>query len=138
MSTRDSSTVDSVAARRWKPPPFRHPTGPSVWFSGPMSQPMSTTAAPDEIAYLDAAAAATAGHEYKQRFLAALEVRAGHTVVDVGCGPGTDLARLADAVGTAGSVIGVDHDPRMVAEARRRLADRPNVELRVGDIHGLT
>jgi ubiquinone/menaquinone biosynthesis C-methylase UbiE len=58
-------------------------------------------------------------------------------VLDVGCGPGTDLGRLADAVGVEGSVIGVDRQPRMLTEARRRLADRSNVELLLGDVHQL-
>ncbi|MEH1126776.1 methyltransferase domain-containing protein [Micromonospora sp. CPCC 206061] len=89
--------------------------------------------APDPIAYLDAAAATTAGQAYKRRFVDALDVLPGHTVVDIGCGPGTDLAALADATGTDGSVIGVDRDPRMLDEARRRLADRPNVVVCPGD-----
>jgi ubiquinone/menaquinone biosynthesis C-methylase UbiE len=62
------------------------------------------------------------GLDYKERFVAALEVRSGQAVVDVGCGPGTDLGRLADAVGGDGWVVGVD---------------RPNVELRHGDAHEL-
>ncbi|MCW6006207.1 methyltransferase domain-containing protein [Micromonospora sp. CPCC 205371] len=85
------------------------------------------------IAYLDAAAHTDAGVAYKRRFLDTLDVLPGQTVVDVGCGPGTDLARLADATGGEGSVIGVDRDPLMLDEARRRLADRPNIELRSGD-----
>jgi ubiquinone/menaquinone biosynthesis C-methylase UbiE len=58
-------------------------------------------------------------------------------VLDLGCGPGTDLDRLADAVGGAGSVVGVDRQPRMLAEALRRLAHRPNVTLLLGDLHDL-
>lgn len=91
----------------------------------------------DQITYLDTAANTAAGRDYKQRLLAALEVRPGQTVVDIGCGPGTDLARLADIVGTEGLVIGVDHEPPMLEEARRRLTDRPTVTLRLGDIHDL-
>jgi SAM-dependent methyltransferase len=34
-------------------------------------------------------------------------------------------------------VIGVDVDPVMIEEARRRHADRPQIELRLGDAHGL-
>lgn len=98
---------------------------------------MAVATAPDQISYLDAAANTTAGSDYKQRFLASLDVRPGQTVLDIGCGPGTDLARLADAVGEGGSVIGVDREPRMLEEARRRLADVPNVELLLGDVHGL-
>ena len=102
-----------------------------------MGQLTGAVTAPDEIAYMDAAAGTAVGSDYKQRFVAALDVRPGQAVVDIGCGPGTDLARLADAVGVRGSVVGVDREPRMLDEARRRLAARPNVELRSGDIHDL-
>lgn len=95
------------------------------------------TASPDQIAYMDAAAGTPAGLDYKRRFVASLELRPGQTVADIGCGPGTDLGRLADAVGDRGSVIGVDREPRMLEEARRRLAARPNVRLLPGDVHDL-
>ncbi|GAA1621821.1 methyltransferase domain-containing protein [Catellatospora bangladeshensis] len=102
-----------------------------------MTQHAEAMAAPDPITYLDAAAGTAVGQDYKQRFLGALDLSPGHAVVDIGCGPGTDLGRLADAVGETGSVIGIDREPRMLAEAGRRLADRPNVELRRGDVHDL-
>ncbi|GLL02179.1 methyltransferase domain-containing protein [Dactylosporangium matsuzakiense] len=99
-----------------------------------MPQP---TTVPDPIAYMDTAARTAAGQDYKQRLTVALDLRPGQTVADVGCGPGTDLARLADAVTVAGSVVGIDREPKMLAEAGRRLADRPNVDLRLGDAHAL-
>ncbi|HEX6872883.1 MAG TPA: methyltransferase domain-containing protein [Micromonosporaceae bacterium] len=95
------------------------------------------TAAPRAIDYLDQAARSRAGQHYKQRFLAALEVRAGQVVADIGCGPGTDLARLAEAVTGTGHVIGIDHDPEMVAQAKVRLAELTQVEVRTGDAHAL-
>ena len=91
----------------------------------------------DQIAYLDTAAATSAGANYKRRFLGLLEVRAGQTVVDIGCGPGTDLAAQADVVGPDGLVVGVDRDAAMLAEARRRLADRAEIVFRDGDAHDL-
>jgi ubiquinone/menaquinone biosynthesis C-methylase UbiE len=93
--------------------------------------------APDQITYLDAAAHTAVGVDYKQRFVASLDVRSGQTVTDIGCGPGTDLGRLADAVGEDGSVIGVDQETRMLEEARHRLVDRPTVTLLRGDVHRL-
>lgn len=102
-----------------------------------MSQLAAAVAAPDQIAHMDAAARTAGGSDYKQRLMASLDVRQGQTVVDIGCGPGTDLARLADAVGEGGSVIGVDREPRMLDEAHRRLAHRPNVELMLDQILGL-
>ena len=102
-----------------------------------MAQLTAAVPAPDQVAYMDAAAGTTVGKEYKKRLLSSLDVRPGQTVADIGCGPGTDLARLADEVGGDGSVIGVDREPRMLNEARRRMADRANVEVREGDIHTL-
>jgi ubiquinone/menaquinone biosynthesis C-methylase UbiE len=58
-------------------------------------------------------------------------------VLDVGCGPGTDLPALAQAVSASGSVIGVDLRSRLVEEASRRVAGTPWVEVRVGDAHRL-
>jgi SAM-dependent methyltransferase len=77
--------------------------------------------------------AATLGAEYKRHFTGLLDIRPGHTVIDVGCGPGTDLAAMA---GTA-TVIGVDRDAGMLAEARRRSADHPRVRICAGDAHAL-
>jgi ubiquinone/menaquinone biosynthesis C-methylase UbiE len=102
-----------------------------------MTQHAEMTVAPDQITYMDAAAGTAVGLDYKQRFLGALDLSPGHAVVDIGCGPGTDLGQLADAVGETGAVIGVDREPRMLAEAGRRFAERPNVELRAGDVHNL-
>ncbi|GIF23287.1 ubiquinone/menaquinone biosynthesis C-methylase UbiE [Actinoplanes tereljensis] len=95
------------------------------------------TGVSDQIEYMDIAATTAVGRYYKQRFLSALDLMPGHTVIDVGCGPGTDLGRLADVVGPSGSVIGVDHDRRMLAEAGRRYANRPHIELRLGDMRRL-
>src|SRR5689334_221508 len=90
---------------------------------------------PDHVHYLDAAAATDQGRDYKARLLEALDLRAGQTVVDVGCGPGTDLAAMADAVGERGSVIGVDNDPVMVQRALDRGCGHAAIEVRLGDAH---
>ncbi|MYT28558.1 MULTISPECIES: methyltransferase domain-containing protein [unclassified Streptomyces] len=100
------------------------------------SSPFETTR-PDQIAYLDRLAASDVGRSYKQRMLDALDVRAGQTVLDLGCGPGTDLATLAGAATTTGSVIGIDRDPAMVDAARARTADHPVVDVRLSDLHDL-
>ena len=49
-------------------------------------------------------------------------VGAGARVLDVGCGLGHELMRLAPQVGRGGRIVGVDASPSMVAEARRRAA----------------
>ncbi|GAB2578150.1 hypothetical protein Aab01nite_10210 [Paractinoplanes abujensis] len=83
---------------------------------------------------MDDAAATDVGRLYKGRLLRLLDVRAGHTVVDLGCGPGTDLGALGEAAGSAGAVIGVDRDPAMLAEAGRR---HPGGRLRRADLAAL-
>lgn len=83
------------------------------------------------------AAAGHTGRAYKQRLLEALDIETGLTVLDVGCGPGTDLPALAERVGETGTVIGVDRDPAMLEQARARTAELRRVEVREGDAHTL-
>lgn len=47
----------------------------------------------------------------------------GDVICDIGCGPGTELVRLARIVGTDGTAIGVDPSQVMLDEARRRADD---------------
>ena len=51
----------------------------------------------------------------------------GHTVLDVGAGPGFFAGGLAGIVGTGGTVHGVDINARFVADANTRFADDPRV-----------
>jgi ubiquinone/menaquinone biosynthesis C-methylase UbiE len=102
-----------------------------------MTSPAFETATPDRIAYLDRAAATDLGRFYKGRVLDELDIRPGRTALDLGCGPGTDLAPLAHAVTATGTVIGVDHDRATVDTARERTADQSTVTVRLGDIHDL-
>jgi len=94
-----------------------------------------TSSAP--IPYLDLFAATRPARTYKHEVLSALCIGSGDRVLDVGCGPATDLAALAEEVGPAGRVIGIDQDPAMVATARARIAVYPNVEVRHADAHHL-
>jgi ArsR family transcriptional regulator len=55
-------------------------------------------------------------------------------VGDLGCGTGQLAAALAPFVA---SVIAVDRSAEMLQAARRRLRDRPNVEIRRGDLEAL-
>lgn len=59
----------------------------------------------------------------------------GCTVVDIGCGAGTDLLLAADAVGPHGRAIGVDLTESMISKAEAAAAEAglSNVELRRGD-----
>ncbi|WP_412537817.1 methyltransferase domain-containing protein [Longispora sp. K20-0274] len=86
------------------------------------------------VGYLDHVAASGPGREYKGRVAAALGLVPGMAVLDVGCGPGADLAGLVAEVGPTGAVLAVDADPAMVAVARRRF---PGADVRLGDAHAL-
>lgn len=61
-------------------------------------------------------------------------LHSGMIVADLGCGPGELLVRLAHS---ARSVVGVDSSARMLELAGARLADRPNVSLRLGELEHL-
>jgi ubiquinone/menaquinone biosynthesis C-methylase UbiE len=87
----------------------------------------------DRTTYSALVAASPQGREYKLEAHAALDAHPGHTALDVGCGPGTDLQALADAVTKTGSVIGVDLRPEMVEVARQRMVDVPWVKVVEGD-----
>jgi arsenite methyltransferase len=64
---------------------------------------------------------------------------AGERVLDLGCGAGTDSLIAAQMVGPAGSVIGIDMTPEMLAKARRAAAEMrvANVEFVEGEIERL-
>ncbi|HEX4700461.1 MAG TPA: methyltransferase domain-containing protein [Actinomycetes bacterium] len=95
------------------------------------------TGRPDPVAYLGEVARSAQGRDYKAAVVESLELAPGLVVLDVGCGPGTDLAAMAGLVAPDGVVIGVDNDERMVNEAAQRTADLPGVEVRRGDAHAL-
>jgi ubiquinone/menaquinone biosynthesis C-methylase UbiE len=94
-------------------------------------------AVPDRIGYQDRIAATEFAQAYKQLAVEALAVRPGQTALDLGCGPGTDLAALAEAVTPSGAVFGIDSSAEMLERARARSAELPQVALQRGDIHAL-
>jgi SAM-dependent methyltransferase len=73
----------------------------------------------------------------KARSLELLGLRPGNSCLDVGCGTGPDLRRLASIVGASGRVVGVDRSDVLAADARRRASSTPLVELVVADAHRL-
>lgn len=82
-------------------------------------------------------AATAAGSAYKALVLRQLDLHPGHVVLDVGCGPGTDLATMHAAVGDEGMVVGIDMDHRMLRTARDRTADLPGTAVTAADAHSL-
>src|SRR4051812_8590217 len=57
--------------------------------------------------------------------LAALDPRAGQTIVDCTVGAGGHTRLLAERVAPTGTVIGIDQDPTMLEVARTRLGGLP-------------
>jgi cytochrome P450 family 135 len=67
----------------------------------------------------------------RRKAVAALDLKAGDTVLEIGAGTGRNIPYLVDAVGPTGTVIAVDASEGMLAEARK-LAERhgwSNVQL---------
>lgn len=92
--------------------------------------------------YVDAdylAVAAQLLADLKARGHELLALEEGHRILDLGCGPGTDTIPFASVVGPGGEVIGLDHDPEMVAEADRRAVEQGLTATRheVGDATSL-
>jgi ubiquinone/menaquinone biosynthesis C-methylase UbiE len=56
--------------------------------------------------------------------------RAGETVVDLGCGRGTDVLSAAAAVGPSGAAVGVDASDRMLEVARERAREAAHLQAR--------
>lgn len=59
--------------------------------------------------------------EIRRKAVSQLHLEPGDTVLDIGCGPGTNFGLLRDAVGATGRVIGVDLSPGMVERATERI-----------------
>ena len=85
----------------------------------------------------------TDGHpliqEIKHRMLDLCPPRAGGRVLDVGCGLGHEVRRLAERVGPQGRVVGIARSEPMIAEAQRRTAPQTmTIVYQVRDAHQLT
>jgi ubiquinone/menaquinone biosynthesis C-methylase UbiE len=75
---------------------------------------------PDGLAeYLDRVRTVPAVHAAKRESFALLEAAPGQRVLDLGCGAGDDVRELADIVGAAGRVVGIDNSEVLIDRARR-------------------
>lgn len=102
----------------------------------PGEQPPSPFEARRPSDYLLRAAASAAGQVYKSLAIEQLAIDADDTILDLGCGTGGELAALLHALGSDGSLIGVDTDDDALRVARERFDDR-RLRLRSGDAHAL-
>ncbi len=68
---------------------------------------------------------------YRKKAIAALGLRKGDTVLEIGCGTGLNFPYLQKAVGPEGKIIGLDLTDRMLDQARARVEEKgwSNVEL---------
>ena len=74
----------------------------------------------------------------KRLMLERMALAPGAAVLEVGCGPGTDVFELVDVVGPTGRLVGLDASEAMIAEARRRAGERRvAVTFEVGDVEAL-
>ena len=74
-----------------------------------------------------------------RRFLKSAGIRSGMRVLDIGSGAGDVALAVADLVGPAGEVVGVDMNPDILETARERVeqAGHENVAFHAGDIQTL-
>ncbi|MCA9125063.1 MAG: class I SAM-dependent methyltransferase [Planctomycetales bacterium] len=59
--------------------------------------------------------------KYRKTAVAALRLRPGDTVVEIGCGTGLNFRLLEEKVGANGKIVGVDMTDAMLAEGRTRI-----------------
>ena len=74
------------------------------------------------IEFLDARTSIDDENYIKQLIVKLLEPSDGLSVLDVGTGTGADASQIAALVAPHGKVVGVDQSPKMIEEARRRVA----------------
>jgi ubiquinone/menaquinone biosynthesis C-methylase UbiE len=74
----------------------------------------------------------------KRLMLERMALAPGQAVLEVGCGPGTDVFDLAEVVGPAGRLVGLDASEVMIAEARQRASERQlPITFEVGQVQAL-
>jgi ubiquinone/menaquinone biosynthesis C-methylase UbiE len=86
--------------------------------------------------WLDGADESPLIQQVKRQMLEVRPVGEGDQVLDVGCGLGHEVRRLAQLVGPRGRVVGIDANPAMITEARQRGAGLTlPISFEVGDAH---
>lgn len=69
--------------------------------------------------------------KFRKMAVDALELSKKDIVVELGCGTGLNFARVIDAIGTEGKLIGVDITDKMLDQAKKRIDENgwKNIEL---------
>ena len=75
--------------------------------------------------------------ERRARILAALDLKTGTQVLDVGSGPGHQAYEIAQVIGSDGRIEGVDSAEGSVETGRRRCAGLQNASFTLGDVYNL-
>ena len=70
-----------------------------------------------------------AGTTRRNAILNALQIQAGDTIIDVGCGAGHLLPHLAKAVGSSGTIYGLDPSKTQLDQASNRCSEFANIKL---------
>ena len=94
----------------------------------------------DQSDYLDKVADSDVIRHVAERAMELLALSPGAKVLELGCGNGVFLPRLAKAVGVEGRVVGVDHSLDLMAQARDKVKAEglgDCVDLQVGDAYAL-
>jgi ubiquinone/menaquinone biosynthesis C-methylase UbiE len=90
------------------------------------------------IRFMDEAQKPAAIARSKQVILNRIALTPGDAVLEVGCGPGSDVFDMVDLVGPTGHLVGIDASEVMIAEARRRVEHRGvSVTFEVGDVQAV-
>jgi arsenite methyltransferase len=71
--------------------------------------------------------------ERRRRITAALALKSGETILDVGSGPGNQIFEISPVIGPDGHVQGVDPAESAIAIASRRCSGLSNVQFELGD-----
>jgi len=74
---------------------------------------------------------------YKQRSYELLDLTPGLSILEVGCGLGDDLRRMAEPIGSLGRLIGIDASHTLLSQAKTRLANLSCVNLFQADARHL-
>lgn len=90
------------------------------------------------VRFMDEAQKPAAIQVSKRLMLERIALAPGEAVLEVGCGPGTDVFDMVELVGPAGRLVGLDASEVMIAEARRRAKERHvPITFEVGEVQAL-